>query len=215
MRRIALVLLGLTGLTCGSSETTAPTTTPSVGGAAGFGGNGGGGGAPPDCNTALGTLPDNLVEIAYDGAPPYTNLSEKTWTIDTGVQQYVLTDQVLNEAVRFELAHPARIHGFRLQWAALPADGDPNLPLEAGLYPDFGYNGFDFWPEAYGAGAASGTPSTASGSPTCCRRRSSFPIPVWSTSPTAMPGRVRRSGLSTRSRPATARARCSTTANRP
>jgi hypothetical protein len=153
MRRIALVLLGLTGLTCGSSETTAPTTTPSVGGAAGFGGNGGGGGAPPDCNTALGTLPDNLVEIAYDGAPPYTNLSEKTWTIDTGVQQYVLTDQVLNEAVRFELAHPARIHGFRLQWAALPADGDPNLPLEAGLYPDFGYNGFDFWPEAYGSGA--------------------------------------------------------------
>jgi hypothetical protein len=49
----------------------------------------------------------------------------------------------LYEAVRFELEHPAKIHGFSVRFAQLPSD--PGAAVAAGLYPDFGYNGFDFW----------------------------------------------------------------------
>jgi hypothetical protein len=119
----------------------------------GGGGSGGGaGGAAPDCHTGEGQLPQDLVEIAYDGAGPYTNLTEQPWSITIGTTKYVLAEQELNEAVRFELEHPARVFGFKLQWAGLPENGDPEMPLEAGLYPDFGYNGFDFWPEAIWSG---------------------------------------------------------------
>ncbi len=48
------------------------------------------------------------------------------------------------EAARFELPHPAQIVGFDVMWTNLgPKLGDEDL-VEAGLYPDFGYNGFDF-----------------------------------------------------------------------
>ncbi len=57
---------------------------------------------------------------------------------------YRIPDQETFEQSRFEIARPARIHGFRVQWAEL-GDTPPAGELEAGLYEDFGHNGFDMW----------------------------------------------------------------------
>jgi hypothetical protein len=51
----------------------------------------------------------------------------------------------LNQSVRFELDHPAWVWGIGVQLAQLPSD--PEEEVEIGLFPDFGYNGFDFWPD--------------------------------------------------------------------
>jgi hypothetical protein len=97
------------------------------------------------CGSGEGELPDGLIELAWDDGTPFTTIGEQSWTITVETGTYELAEEPLYEAVRFELDHPARIHGFAVQWANLPADGDPGAPLEAGLYPDFGYNGFDFF----------------------------------------------------------------------
>jgi hypothetical protein len=45
------------------------------------------------------------------------------------------------------------VHGFSIQWAGLPEDAPGTTELVAGLYRDFGHNGFDFWaPEPYWTG---------------------------------------------------------------
>lgn len=92
------------------------------------------------CGTAGDALPDGLVELAYDaGAGAATVLD-----IDYSLDGEALNDTLLHEAVRFDLAHPARIHGFAVQFGHLP-DAEPDAELSVGLYPDFGYNGFDLW----------------------------------------------------------------------
>jgi hypothetical protein len=97
----------------------------------------------PACGTAGGALPEGLVELKHDDGQAKTHLREQTFEITVNTTTYALNEHVLHEAVRFELEHPARVHGFAVQWAALPAD--PAAELAAGLYADFGYNGFDFW----------------------------------------------------------------------
>ena len=37
-----------------------------------------------------------------------------------------------------------KVHGFSVHVGHLP-EGPEDQPVPAGLYPDFGYNGFDFW----------------------------------------------------------------------
>ncbi len=107
-------------------------------------------GAPPEpdaapgpldapCNTAAGELPEGLVELRWDDGTPVGDVAAQDWEI-AGL---ALKDAEMHEAVRFELAHPARIHGFSVQFGTVPPR--ETWSVEVGLYPDFGANGFDFW----------------------------------------------------------------------
>ena len=109
--------------------------------------SGGGSGGTPVCGSAATPLDEStLTELAYDDAMPATHVREQTWSITgSSGKTYVLNEEPLHEAVRFELEHPARIHGFKVMWADLPDGLAETAELEAGLYSDFGYNGFDFW----------------------------------------------------------------------
>jgi len=137
---------------CDAADEEEPTTSAGgsssggAGGQAGVAGAGGEGGAV--CGSADGEVSPSWLELAHDDGEPFTHVREQSWTITVGLHTYTLAEEVLSEAVRFELEHPARIHGFKLMWADLPEDVDPLTPIEAGLFGDFGYNGFDFWPEA-------------------------------------------------------------------
>jgi hypothetical protein len=99
----------------------------------------------PVCGSGNRPLPDGLIEIAWDDGQPVGSLRDQEWSIEVNGHTYVINDEVLWEAVRFDLPHPARIHGFSVQWAGLAEDAPPDHEVFAGLYPDFGYNGFDFW----------------------------------------------------------------------
>jgi hypothetical protein len=98
---------------------------------------------PPACGTASGELPDGVETIAaHDGAAA-GKLADQDWEITIGLGTYRLADRIAWEQTRFEIDRPTRIVGFRVQWADTPED--PEAELEAGLYPDFGHNGFDMW----------------------------------------------------------------------
>ena len=160
-----LVVLGLVGCGETAAETTSTTsTTPTTGGAGGTGGATGGaggtagaggaggaggvggtGGGAPLCNSANLPLPDGLVELAWDDGVPDSNILEQDFQISVGNNTYLLAEGPLHEAVRFELDRPAKVHAFSIEWAPLPDGADPSAELTAGLYPDFGHNGFDFW----------------------------------------------------------------------
>jgi len=96
-------------------------------------------GDPERCGTAGVSLPDDLEVLEFSTASGDYTVQD----IDFEVDGEVLNEDRLLEAVRFELPHPAAIHGFSLQWGVVPEGAETEL--EAGLYPDFGYNGFDFW----------------------------------------------------------------------
>jgi hypothetical protein len=149
----ACLALGTLVLVVGTSawgcveETHGPAPQPAggQGGSAGNEGGAAGQGGEPACGSASAPLDeDGRVVVGFDDEIPTSNLRLEGFAI-TGQATYELNATPLHEAVRFELAHPARIHGFKVQWAALPDDGDPKAELQAGLYGDFGYNGFDFW----------------------------------------------------------------------
>ena len=93
------------------------------------------------CGTAGTALPDGLVELSYDDGEGAFTIEDTSWSFDGTV---LLGETEIWEAVRFELAHPARVVGFSVSWAQLP-EGEEDLEIPAGIYPDFGYNGFDFW----------------------------------------------------------------------
>ena len=96
------------------------------------------------CGSAWGELPETLTTLSWD-TPDSPNLSifDFLWEF-TGYQDtYQTWKEVQHEAVRFDLDRPAKIHGFSIQWGNLEAVEDDAL-LKAGLYPDFGHNGFDF-----------------------------------------------------------------------
>jgi hypothetical protein len=101
--------------------------------------------APPGCGTGDRPVPTGLVELKWDDGTAKSNLRKQTWSIEVNGTKYVLADQILHEAVRFDLEHPARVHGFSVQWTGLPGDAGPSAEIAAGLFPDFGHNGFDFW----------------------------------------------------------------------
>lgn len=94
---------------------------------------------PPRCNDGYGALPAGTQTLAWDDGTPVGSVAEQEWTI-VGAP---IGATPLHEGVRFDLEHPARVVGFSIQWANLP--DDPEAPIIAGLYGDFGYNGFDFW----------------------------------------------------------------------
>ncbi len=130
---------------CDSDETTTTTST-GEGGEGGVGGAGGWGGGPV-CGTGNLVLDEEgLTEISYDDGVPSTSVREQDWAINiSSTEVYPFNEQVLHEGTRFDLEHPAQIYGFKVMWTGLPDDMDPKTELEAGLYADFGHNGFDFW----------------------------------------------------------------------
>lgn len=90
-------------------------------------------------------LPTGLVELKWDKGQAEGHLRSQPLVITVDAKKYDLSTAPIHEAVRFELEHPARIHAFAIQWHNIAAGTDPRAELKAGLYRDFGYNGFDFW----------------------------------------------------------------------
>ncbi|MBN1944032.1 MAG: CRTAC1 family protein [Bradymonadales bacterium] len=93
--------------------------------------------------TAAGTFPENVQELAYDnGVGSYTiRTAYRSWTYQGSGRTYDLLAEPNWEAVRFDLEAPTTVYGARVQWADLPA---AEAPIRLGGYPDFGSNGFDF-----------------------------------------------------------------------
>jgi hypothetical protein len=102
----------------------------------------------PACGTASGQLPSGLVDLAWHAGAPTTDLLAQTWSFNGYTGPHVLRERRVHEAVRFDLPHPARVHGFTVHWSSIPGGADGARELVAGLYRDFGYNGFDFWADA-------------------------------------------------------------------
>jgi len=99
------------------------------------------------CGTAGQTLPDGLVELSHDNGTPSFQIEESGWAF-TGEDD--LGTMRLNETVAFELEHPAQVHGFSVWWQQTGHEGaDDSGEVSARLSRDFGYNGFDFWPEEH------------------------------------------------------------------
>lgn len=97
-------------------------------------------GPPPlACDDALGRLPAGLTMLEHHDGQPVGDVTEQAWEV-VGVP---VSSAPLHEAVRFILDRPARIHGFSIQYGVLPNGRETSV--RAGLYRDFGYNGFDFW----------------------------------------------------------------------
>ena len=101
-------------------------------------------GTPPSCMaTGGGALPPGLTTIAsHDGAPMVRVDTLRPITI--GTTTVTVADENTYEQARFAIDRPTRIHGFRVMWWGA-GDVPPTTELEAGLYPDFGHNGFDMW----------------------------------------------------------------------
>ncbi|MCB9795731.1 MAG: CRTAC1 family protein [Alphaproteobacteria bacterium] len=99
---------------------------------------------PQRCGTALQELPDGVLEIAYDDDQGDISVSDFGFEPDGHVRELPL-----NEGVGFELSGPARVYGFAIQYTLLPGadtgEVAPETEVPAGLYADFGYNGFDYW----------------------------------------------------------------------
>ena len=96
---------------------------------------------PQSCQTVHSQIPDSLTILEWHSDSGTADISKQTWTVTD--DELPMQSVQLYEAVRFELEHPAKIHGFSVRYAQLPAE--PGAAVSAGLYPDFGYNGFDFW----------------------------------------------------------------------
>lgn len=98
----------------------------------------------PSCGSAGRVLPPGLIELKWEQGKTEGHLRSQPLVITVDAKKYDLATAPLHEAVRFELEHPARIHGFAVQWQNL-AGSEPERELAVGLYRDFGHNGFDFW----------------------------------------------------------------------
>jgi hypothetical protein len=99
----------------------------------------------PPCGSAGKNLPSGLVELKWDQGQAEGHLRSQPLVITVDGKKYDLATAPLQEAVGFHLEHPARIHAFAVRWQNIVAGSDPRAELQAGLYRDFGYNGFDFW----------------------------------------------------------------------
>ncbi len=115
--------------TTGTTDSDPPTTAPTDSGDTGT----------VDLCGGAGAAPDGTTEVVWDDGDGGTSIESQSWSYG----EDELRDVRLNEAVRFDLDHPAEVHAFSVHWANLPED--PDHLLTAGLFQDFGHNGFDFW----------------------------------------------------------------------
>ena len=92
------------------------------------------------CIESAQELPAGLVELGRDDDGEFSSLAQQ---IEWSVLGEPTSEAKLYEAQRFDLEHPAKVYGFSIRYGHLPEGGE--LPVVAGLYPDLGNNGFDFW----------------------------------------------------------------------
>jgi hypothetical protein len=93
--------------------------------------------------TAAGTFPADAVELAYDEGAASATVLDYGWAIEGTFGTYVLGEEPMWEAVRFDVLAPATIYGARVQWGNLAEGGA--RPVRLGAYADFSSNGFDFY----------------------------------------------------------------------
>lgn len=115
-----------------------------AGGAGPDGGGGRGGQGGAICGTSHAELPTGLETLSWDNGVKETNVREQSFAITVDGKTFALNDEPLYEAVRFDLERPATIYGFSIHWGAI-GEAPLEAELSAGLYADFGHNGFDFW----------------------------------------------------------------------
>ena len=95
-------------------------------------------------DTGAGTFPGDATELAYEDGGAAVTIADYTWSPIVGdYGTYVLGEEPMWEAVRFDVLAPATIYGARVQWGNLVGDGV--RPVRLGAYADFGSNGFDFY----------------------------------------------------------------------
>jgi len=98
--------------------------------------------APPLCGSAEGVVPDGLVELSHDDGAFSTSFNEQFAGMLVAGKD--LTVERVNQASRFDLEHPVKIHAIKVRYQSLP--DDKTQPVGVAIRPDFGHNGFDFWP---------------------------------------------------------------------
>ena len=96
--------------------------------------------ASESCSSDMGMLPAEYEVIEYHDGQPLSHVQAQSWS----VVEVPIGQATLNESVVFELSRPARILGYAVQFGYLPESHTESLTVS--LHPDFGYNGFDFWP---------------------------------------------------------------------
>lgn len=105
-------------------------------------------GTPGCAETAAGAIDEEAFPwMAFDNDSPngsMKNYKRSDWTSENGTVFNGWSDPGW-EGVRFELAHPARLHALKVNWGELP---EAQTPVTIGLYPDFGYNGINFLTDA-------------------------------------------------------------------
>ncbi|MBX3269811.1 MAG: CRTAC1 family protein [Sandaracinaceae bacterium] len=104
--------------------------------------------AATSCAASAGApLPEGLEVIAYHDGAGVATLDGQSWAVTSGGREHRLAEARAFEQARFAIDRPTRVHGFRVRWA-IPTGTPPDALLEAGLYRDFGHNGFDMWRRA-------------------------------------------------------------------
>ena len=103
-------------------------------------------GPPPVMCSASGggSLPSGLETLSYHDGMGNAQLEMQSWAVTFDGVEHRIAEQHAYEQARFEIDRPTRIHGFRVRWAGVGELGGAD-ELAAGLYRDFGYNGFDMW----------------------------------------------------------------------
>ncbi len=100
---------------------------------------------PPLCaGSSDGVLPPGLETLRYYEGAGASQLEMQSWAVTFDGVDYRIAEQRAYEQARFEIDRPTRIHGFRVRWYGVDDLGGAD-ELAAGLYRDFGYNGFDMW----------------------------------------------------------------------
>ena len=104
---------------------------------------------PPPCGTAAGVVPEGLVELSHDDGGGSTSFNEQFGGLLIAGKD--LTVEPVNQALRYDLEHPVRIHAVKVRYQSVPED--KTQPIGISIRRDFGHNGFDFWPhDAYWEG---------------------------------------------------------------
>jgi len=94
--------------------------------------------------TASGAFPSEATEIAHEDGSAASTVLDYTWNpLELDYGTYILGEEPMWEAVRFDLPAPATVYGARVRWGNITAQ-DQEAPVRLGAHDDFGSNGFDF-----------------------------------------------------------------------
>ncbi|MBT3983857.1 MAG: CRTAC1 family protein [Bacteriovoracaceae bacterium] len=96
------------------------------------------------CGSANNKIQHDVEVLQWSsGASAGTNIKSLNPRVNGKKSGYRVLDHPFYEGMRFDLKAPAKIIGFSVKWDSKSAL--PFQKLKAGLYRDFGHNGFHFW----------------------------------------------------------------------